>query len=112
MRTALGLLIGSYLERHYIHFRVPKGANLLPLLVGIGLGLLYAWKYYFAGATVILLLGKHWGNLLARFMLTFFAVVIWPLVIRRFCGDGTEENAAESRSNRRSSRRMAFCSLR
>ena len=63
----------------------------LPLLVGIGLGLLYGWKYYFANATIILLLGKHWGNLLARFILTFFAVVIWPLVIRRFCADGTDE---------------------
>ena len=66
-------------------------AKLLPLLVGIGLGLLYGWKYYFANATIILLLGKHWGNLVARFILTFFAVVIWPLVIRRFCADGTDE---------------------
>ncbi len=93
--AALGLLIGSYIERHFIHFRVPTGSKLLPLLVGIGLGLLYGWKYYCANATVILLLGKHWGNLLARFILTFFAVVIWPLVIRRFCADGTDEKEAE-----------------
>lgn len=88
--AAFGLLIGSYVERHYIHFRVPKGAKLLPLLVGVGIGILYGWKYYFAGATVIPLLGKHWGNLLARFIMMFFAVAIWPLVIRKFCGDGTE----------------------
>ena len=88
--AALGLLIGSYLERHYIHFRVPKGARLLPLLTGIGLGILYGWKYYFAGATVIPLLGKHWGNLAARFLMTFFAVALWPMVIRRFCGDSSE----------------------
>lgn len=92
--AALGLLIGSFVERHYIHFRVPKEAKLLPLLVGIGLGILYGWKYYFAGATVILLLGKHWGNLLARFLMVFFAVALWPMVIRRFCGDPSESDKA------------------
>jgi len=92
---ALGLLIGSFVERHYIHFRVPKGAKLLPLMAGVGLGILFGWKNYFAGATVIPLLGKHWGNLLARFIMVFFAVAVWPLVIRRFCGDGTEEADAK-----------------
>ena len=87
--AAFGLLIGSFVERHYIHFRVPRAAKLLPLLVGIGLGILYGWKYYFAGATVIPLLGKHWGNLLARFLMVFFAVALWPMVIRRFCGDAS-----------------------
>ena len=88
--AAFGLLIGSFVERHYIHFRVPKGAKLPPLLVGVGLGILYGWKYYFAGATVIPLFGKHWGNLLARFLMVFFAVAVWPMVIRRFCSDPAE----------------------
>lgn len=87
----LGLLIGSFVERHYIHFQVPKGSKMLPLLVGIGLGILYGWKYYFAGATIVPLLGKHWGNLLARSMMTFFAVAVWPLVIRRFCEEEAEK---------------------
>ena len=93
--AAFGLLIGSFVERHYIHFRVPKGSKLLPLLVGVGLGILYGWKYYFAGGTVIPLLGKHWGNFAARFIMFFFAVALWPLVIRRFCGDGAEETAVK-----------------
>ena len=93
--AAFGLLLGSFVERHYIRFRVPGGAKLLPLLAGVGLGILYGWKYYFAGATVIPLLGKHWGNLLARFVMVFFAVAVWPLVIRWFCGNGAEETAAE-----------------
>ena len=88
-----GLLAGSFAERHYIRFRVPKGAPLLPLLTGIGLGILYAWKYYFAGATLVSALGPHWGNLAARFIMVVFGIVIWPLVIRRFCGDGQEEAA-------------------
>ncbi len=91
----LGLLLGSWVERHYIHFRVPKGAPLLPLLAGIGVGIVYCWKYYLSGATVVPLLGKHWGNLTARFMMTFFAVAVWPLVIRRFCGNGAEEEPAK-----------------
>ena len=93
--AAFGLLIGSFVERHYIRFRVPKGSKLLPLMAGIGLGLLYGWKYYFSGASVIPLLGKHWGNLAARFIMVFFAVAVWPLVIRRFCGDGVEEAAGK-----------------
>lgn len=88
--AALGLLTGSFVERHCIHFRVPKESKLLPLLAGIGLGFLYGWKYYFAGATVIPLLGKHWGNLAARFLLVFFAVALWPMVIRRFCSGEAE----------------------
>lgn len=90
-----GLLAGSFTERHFIRFRVPKGSPLLPLMVGIGLGILYSWKYYFAGATVIPLLGKHWGNLAARALMTYFAVAVWPLVIRRFCGNGEEEPAGK-----------------
>lgn len=90
----LGLLTGSWIERHYIHFRVPKGAPLLPLMTGIGIGILYCWKYYFAGATVVPLFGNHWGNLAARFLMVFFAVAVWPLVIRRFCGNGAEEDAS------------------
>ena len=92
--AAFGLLTGSFVERHRIRFRVPKGAKLLPLLAGIGLGILYGWKYYFAGATVIPLLGKHWGNLAARFLMVFFAVAVWPMVIRRFCGTPSDSEEA------------------
>ena len=92
----LGLLTGSFIERHYIHFRVPKHSPLLPLMAGIGLGIAFSWKNYFAGATVIPLLGPHWGNLAARWIMVFFVVAIWPLAIRRFCGDGQEEEDAQA----------------
>ena len=59
-------------------------------MVGIGLRILFGWKYYFADTTVILLLGKRWGDLLARFIMVFFTVALWPLVIHRFCEGKTE----------------------
>jgi len=89
----VGVLAGSYVERHKIHHEVPTGAPLLPLVSGVGLGILFAWKNYFAGATVVALLGPHWGNFVARFMMAFFGVAIWPLVIRSFCGEGARQEA-------------------
>ena len=90
-----GLMAGSFVERHYIHFSVPKKSPLLPLLAALGLGILYAWRNYFAPATVIAALGPQWGNFVFGLVMVFFAVAVWPLVIRRFCGNGEEEPSAE-----------------
>ena len=91
--ATLGLMAGSYIERHRIRYTVPAGAPLLPLLSGIGVAIIYAWKYYFADATIVALMGPHWGNLVARFILVFFGLVIWPMVIRSFCGEQARQAA-------------------
>ena len=49
----------------------------------------------FESATIVLLLGTHWGNLLARFISIIFGVVIWPMVIRREFRRGAELRAGE-----------------
>ena len=80
-----GLLIGSYIERHFIRYEIPQGSSSLPILSCVGFALLFAWKELFAPATIVPLLGGHWGNLLARFLMVMFGIVVWPLVIRKTC---------------------------
>ena len=80
-----GLLIGSYIERHFIRYEIPQGSSSLTILSCVGFALLFAWKELLAPATIMPLLGGHWGNLITGFLMVFFAVVVWPLVIRKTC---------------------------
>ena len=89
-----GFLIGSFIERHYIHYEIPFGSRELGILSCIGAGLMITWKEYIAPATFVAWLGCHWGHFVARFLLLMFATVVWPLVIRKVCGSsaaGAEE---------------------
>lgn len=83
----LGLLAGSYIERHHIHYEIPVGAKNLPLLTFVGFMLAFGWKEYFAPATVVPAFGGHWGNFIARFVLWFYAVAIWPVFIKKWAND-------------------------
>ena len=83
----LGLLLGSYLERHYIRSEIPTGAQNLPILGFVGFLIAFSWKEYFAPATVVATLGGHWGNFVARFLLWIFVVAVWPLCIRKWAED-------------------------
>lgn len=83
----LGFLIGSYVDRHYIHYEIPFGSKNLPLLVCVGTGLCLAWKELFAPATLVAALGGHWGNFIARLIMLLFAMIVWPLVIKKECAD-------------------------
>ena len=83
----LGLLLGSYLERHYIRYEIPTGAKNLPILGFVGFLIAFSWKEYFAPATVVATLGGHWGNFVARFLLWIFVVAVWPLCIRKWAAD-------------------------
>ena len=79
----LAFMIGSYADRHYLHYEIPEGARELPMLTCVGAAIMFAWKEYFAPATVVAALGGHWGNMTARFIMVIFGVCIWPSVIRR-----------------------------
>ena len=83
----LGLLLGSYWERHYIRYEIPTGAKNLPILGFVGFLIAFSWKEYFAPATVVAALGGHWGNFVARFLLWIFVVAVWPLCIRKWAAD-------------------------
>ena len=54
-----------------------------------GLGdfaIMFAWKEWFAPATIVAAFGGHWGNLVARLLMVLFAMIVWPVVIKRECG--------------------------
>ncbi len=82
----LGFLIGSYVDRHYIHYEIPYNSRNLPLLVCVGAAIAFAWKEFFAPATVVAAFGGHWGNFIARFLMLIFAMCVWPVVIKRNTG--------------------------
>ncbi len=84
----LGYVIGSYADRHYMHYEIPEGAKELPILVAVGAFLALAWKEEFAPATIVLGLGAHWGNFIARCILMLFVMIVWPMVITKTCGSG------------------------
>ena len=78
-----GLLVGSYIERHYIHYEIKFESKSLALLSSIGAFLMLAWKQLFAPATIVAAFGNHWGNFIARFIMYVFALTIWPIVISK-----------------------------
>lgn len=87
-----GLLIGSYLDHHFIHYEVPSGSANLPALTWIGFAIVFAWKTLFAPATVVAAFGPHWGHFIARCIMLLFGVAVWPLVIRKECGVSVNGN--------------------
>ena len=82
----LGLMVGSFVDRHYLHYEIPEGTKELPVLTCVGAAIMFAWKEMFAPATIVAALGGHWGNMAARFIMVIFGVCIWPMVIRRETG--------------------------
>ncbi|MBO6138111.1 MAG: phosphatase PAP2 family protein [Lachnospiraceae bacterium] len=82
----LGLMLGSYADRHYLKYEIPVGAAELPMLTCSGAAILFAWKEWFAPATIVAACGSHWGNMIARFIMVFFAMTVWPMIITRTCG--------------------------
>jgi len=81
-----GLIIGSFIERRWIRYKVPEGHPTLPVLAAVGLGLVFAWNQYFAGATVIPLLGSQWGNFAAYALQLVFVVALYPAFIMKITG--------------------------
>ena len=79
----LGLVLGGYVERHYIHYEIPVGYKNLPVQAGVSVALLFIWKAYFEKATIIPLLGGHWGNLISRFCMVFIALTLIPMLIMK-----------------------------
>ena len=75
----------ALIDRHYIKYEIPVGASSLPILTCIEAAIMFGWKQWFASATVVAAFGGHWGNMIARFIMVFFAITIWPVVIKRTC---------------------------
>ena len=79
----LGFITGAFIDRKYTHYEIPAGTPNLPILTATGAFIMFSWKTWFAGATIVALFGKHWGNLIAMFIMVVFGMVFWPMVIRK-----------------------------
>ena len=85
-----GLLAGSYVERHYIHYEIPAGNPRLPVLACVGAGIMFSWKEYFAGATLVAAFGGHWGNFLSMFVMVLFGLVLYPIILMKGTAGGSK----------------------
>ncbi len=81
----LGFVLGSYVERHKIHYVIPEGAKNLPIITFIGAVIVLSWKEYLGSAIFVQMLGANWGNFIARFIMLFFAIAIYPVLIKKWC---------------------------
>ena len=80
----LALLMGSYIDRHFLHYEINFNSKNLPVLTAVGVLLILGWRGLFYPAIFVRAFGILWGNYLGSFIMIFFAVVIWPMVIRKF----------------------------
>ncbi|WP_294428034.1 phosphatase PAP2 family protein [uncultured Treponema sp.] len=78
------LLLGLYIDRHYIHYEIPVGHKNLPVLTAVGLGIYASWKIYLSKTLLVTPLGGHLGNFIAYFIGGILAMVIIPIFITKF----------------------------
>ncbi len=87
-----GIMIGSYVERHYLKYEIPVGTAELPMLACVGAAIMFAWKEWFAPATIAAAFGDHWGNFIARLLMMLFAICVWPVVIKKMANPVKNSN--------------------
>ncbi len=80
----LGFVLGSYVERHYVHYEIPEGSKNLPMLGFIGVAIIFSWKEFMGAAIFTGLFGANWGSFIARCIMMFFAVAIYPMLIKKW----------------------------
>ncbi len=89
-----GLLLGSFIERHRIHYEIPFWSQKLPIMSCIGGALIFAWMQLFAPATVYLWFGAHWGRFIGKMIPVLFALTVYPKILRSVCGEKPAETAS------------------
>ena len=85
--TVTAFLLSLWLDRHFIHYKIPVGHKNLPILTALGSGICFSWKQYFASPIIIAIFGKQAGSFIAYFIGIFFALVIFPIMITKFTRD-------------------------
>ena len=86
----IGLLIGGYIERHFVHYEIPHGHKNLPMLAGVGVGIVFCWYTYLRKAVFYVMLGADWGGFVSTMLMMIFAVAVYPLIIRHYTKEESE----------------------
>ena len=87
MGLLMGFCAGRYVEKRWVRFRVTGVDSRGVAFAGLGFALL-SLLHACLGAGLKAAFGGHWGRLVTYFLLVFFALAVWPAVIRRFAGGG------------------------
>ena len=80
----LGFVLGSFLERHYIHYEIPETEKNLPMLGFIGVVIVLSWKEFMGSAIFCGMFGDNWGSFVARCLMMLFAVALYPMLIKKW----------------------------
>ena len=78
-----GFLVGRYIEKTFIKFS-PTGLNLKSILFLVIGCALYEYIHHGLDAVLKEFLGKDFGNFSAMFLMMFFAIALWPFVLKKF----------------------------
>ena len=79
----IGLLAGSWIERHYVKYRIPKGSEVLPVMACAGVAAVYIWEEFLKSITFRVWFGMNWGSLVSSLLLMILAVGVYPIVIMK-----------------------------
>ena len=78
----MALIVAYYIEKHYVKFSVTgwnvKGVTLCVIGLAILSLMIYGLK-----AIIVSYLGAHAGRLVYEVILTFYIVVLWPMVLKK-----------------------------
>ena len=92
----IGLMISSYIERHYIKYTIPKGSEKLPVMTCVGTAVVFIWREYLTEITFQVWFGEHWGNFISAFLLIGLAVTVYPLIIMKSVGNASNKTAVSA----------------
>ena len=90
----IGLMIGSFIERHYIKYTIPKGSDTLPVMACVGTALIFIWDQFLEGITFKVWFGNNWGGLISAFIMVILAVDVYPLAIMKSAKKTSDEPAS------------------
>ncbi|MBQ3654064.1 MAG: phosphatase PAP2 family protein [Synergistaceae bacterium] len=80
-----GVIAAMFLERRYVRF-TETGLNLKGVVLAvIGLAI-YEFLRVNVGGELLKVLGGSWGRFVRNFSVIFFAVTVWPVVLKVFAG--------------------------
>jgi membrane-associated phospholipid phosphatase len=77
----IGLMVGSYIERHYVKYEIPKGSSSLPVMVCVGTACVFIWERYLAAITFKIWFGANWGSFISSLIMIMLGVVVFPICI-------------------------------
>lgn len=87
-----GFLIASWLERHKWHYEIPVGSTKLPLMTGLGVLILMAWRNIFSAAIFVHFFGRNAGNFIGWMVFSLIGILFWPMLITKVCREDKTKN--------------------